>query len=306
MKRKFSQIIRQIAREILPNFALRGIRYLIYRNEDPVQVREDISSLIETHNIKLKRESIVIGNGPSLKHSLQNNLGFFANKTIFCTNNFSSSEVFEIIKPHFCVFHDNDFWNINASPERQDYAIQVYEQLKVKVKWPMFILMPTWAREWNWFLGLPDENSNIVLAYYNSNQNGDAPEIRHSLYKQNMAMPNCNTVVHAATFLSLNLGCTTTYLMGADLSMHENIFVNDDNILCIYDRHFYDDKEISFVPFVKGEHTDVTYNAYETFLGYAHMHKGFMEIEEYARYLGSKIYNASHKSYIDAFARYKL
>ena len=299
-------IIKIIIKELVPNIILRGLRYLIHSKSNATLINEDISNLKDKYNLLLTRESVIIGNGPSLMHTLTNHLSFFNNKTIFCVNNFVASEYLEIIKPTFYVLADPAYWCKNCSPALLEHINNTYEQLKIKVKWQMFLLLPAAARGCNYFINLPIENENIILAYYNSNGSEESLEKAHVLYKNNKAMPPPQTVLISAIFLSLNLGFKTNYLVGADLSLHENIFVNKSNVVCFYDRHFYDNVEQIAVPFWKNDDIGDPFKMDETFLAFSRMFKGFWELEEYSKYLNAKIYNASHISYIDAFERYDL
>lgn len=110
----------------------------------------------------------------------------------------------------------------------------------------------------------------------------------------------------ASIFLSLNLGHKTNYIVGADMSLHENVFVNKNNVVCNYDRHFYDKDAPVAIPFYKIEDGSEVFKMDELFLAFSKMFKGFWELEEYADYLNAKIYNASHQSYIDSFERFDL
>lgn len=82
--------------------------------------------------------------------------------------------------------------------------------------------------------------------------------------------------------------------------------MNKRNIVCFSDTHFYDDEKSEEVPFWKNEEETVPFKMDEIFQAFSLMFKGFQELEEYSKFLNSKIYNASHKSYIDAFERYDI
>ena len=51
-------------------------------------------------------------------------------------------------------------------------------------------------------------------------------------------MPFSQNVLVAAIYISLNLGYKNIYLLGADHSWAHDVSVNDDNQLCLNDRHF--------------------------------------------------------------------
>lgn len=81
----------------------------VYRNN------QDISKLkIECERI-VKKECVILGNGPSLKKSLENDLDFISNRIVFCVNFFATSDYFEVVKPKFYVFADPGFWGKQTS-----------------------------------------------------------------------------------------------------------------------------------------------------------------------------------------------
>jgi hypothetical protein len=53
------------------------------------------------------------------------------------------------------------------------------------------------------------------------------------------------------------------------------------------------------------EETEV-FKMHEFLKNLSGMFAGYIELENYAKYLGAKVYNASGKSYIDAFERYEI
>ena len=299
--------LKKLIKELLPPFAFRAVQYLNNANATPPVVDEDISGLKEKFKLKLSEESIIIGNGPSLKHTLSNHLDFFQGKTVFCVNSFVESEYFEAIQPTFYVLADLIYWDRGCTPKRHaEYVEVVYRLLVQKVKKPMFLLLPIAARDWNWFQNMPKENPNITLAYFNNASISDSADVRHPLYLKNVAMPHVQTVLVAAVFFSLNLGFKKSYLVGADLSFTETIFVNKDNMVCIVDKHFYDKNDPAPIPFWSLPDESGIFKMDELLLAFSLMFKGFLELEAYAKFLNVKVYNASHKSYIDAFERYDL
>lgn len=296
-------IIKNIIKEIVPNIFLRCFRYvklLILHNS----TKEDISTFNKNHHVQLFEESIILGNGPSLKHTLTNHLSFFDNKNVFCLNFFVESEAFMTLKPKFYVFADPAFWSKNCSPKLSAQISKISEQLKEKVSWQMYLFLPSTARGWNYFQESLESNNNITLIYYNINPSTEILHKRHLLYKENKAMVQAQTVLIAAIFISLNLGVKTNYVVGGDLSMHEVLFVNKENIVHFYHKHFYDKEEVDASPFWRNPEQISTFRMDELLLAFSLMFKGFWELEEYSKFLGAKIYNASHKTFIDAFERY--
>jgi hypothetical protein len=120
-------------------------------------------------------------------------------------------------------------------------------------------------------------------------------------------MPQSQNVMVASIFLSLNIGFKNTYIVGADHSWHQTLHLDDTNILCIKDTHFYEDEEkVKYRPFNKGTHLKETFKLHEIFTAWAKVFYGYIALEEYSKYKNCKIYNASEVTFIDAFERKKL
>jgi hypothetical protein len=106
--------------------------------------------------------------------------------------------------------------------------------------------------------------------------------------------------------LALNLKYKKIYLLGADHSWHESIYVGDDNILYLKNKRFNDDGAKKLSPFYGDIKETKPYKMGNLLRDLSRMFSAYMELEEYAKSLKAKIYNASAKTYIDAFERYKI
>ena len=309
-----TKFIKLIVKELTPPIIQRFIRFILRKTsikenvDEIIEItNEDISSFKIDQHIRLSTESLIIGNGPSFKFFMDYHKSFIDGKIVFCVNSFADTEYFEKIKPQFYIFADPAYWNRNCSGDLLEELNRTCESIKKKVTWSIYILFPIAAREWNFLSDLPSQNSNINIIYYNNQINFKKDyEFRYKLYKSNQAMIHCQNVLVAAIFLSLNLGFKASYLVGADLSLHEEVFVNKLNTVCHKQKHFYDEGTTSLVPFWKDNENTATFKMHELFEAFSLMFKGFTELEEYSKYLGAKIYNISNKSYIDAFERLDL
>lgn len=305
---KIKTLIRNISVQIFPPFIINLWRFFKNSKNNSKYSSSEFKQFLNEIKPKLKVESIIVGNGPSLKYTLEKQLDFFKNKTIVCVNNFVSSAYFNSIKPEIYVLADPIFWIQKCSPKIKENVLNIQQQLIKKVNWSMYIILPSTAKEWNWFLEVPDQNRNIKIIYFNNRGLDKLKNNRFELYRNNLYMPHAQTVLVAAVFISLNIGFKTHFIVGGDLSLHEDIYVNSKNVVSLFDRHFYDDseKEEKTVPFWKVEDENDIFKMGELFLAFSQMFKGFDELEMYSRYLGVKIYNASYRSFIDSFERYQI
>jgi hypothetical protein len=117
-----------------------------------------------------------------------------------------------------------------------------------------------------------------------------------------LAMPFCQNVLVAALYMTLRLNYKKIIIVGADHSWHQSLLLDDNNLVCMNNRHFYD-QETSLSPWSKDGTVDNIWSMGELFHALAKMFEGYEEIEKYSLYRNAKIYNASSMTFIDAFQR---
>jgi hypothetical protein len=288
-----------ILREFVPLFFLRIYRYFKRKGIKTLIIEEDISKI--RLQITSGNDCVILGNGPSLNQFMDNHGSFLVGKSLFCVNAFAVSEYFTQLKPQYYVFADSFYWNKEAF-EATESIQNTYRCLRDLVTWKITLFFPFGVREWNFAIDLPSLNPNISIAYFN-NASDDSPS-KFQNYWLNTAMPQYQTVTVVALFLGLNLGFKTNYLVGVDMSLHVNVFVNEQNIVCHRDQHFYDKGEVKSKPFINTLQDTIKMDV--LFHRLSLMFAGFLELEEYANYLNSKVYNLSPTSFIDAFERINL
>ncbi len=261
---------------------------------------------IRNLRIDSSKPSVILGNGPSLTTTLSDYPAFFVNKTNICVNDFADSDYFEKIKPTIYVFTDPTYWMTSASARIQN-QLELYKQKMVNnVTWKMTIILPFAAKKWNYFIDVPKKNTNISICYINTTEVNCFKRLRFYLYSRNLAIPPMQNVIVAALFISVNVGIKTAYLVGADHSWHESFFVGNDNILYLKNKRFQDREEATYSPFYQDPGETLPYRMDNLLFALARMFQGYRELEEYAKLHHAKIFNASTKSYIDAFERYKI
>lgn len=272
----------------------------------PKSSGEDLNILINRLNISQDEECIILGNGPSLNETLKNSIEFFDNKTKFCVNSFANSDFYQIIKPKFYVFADPVFWNKNNSEESNKLVSEIYRSLEEKTKWNLIIFLPHYAKEWNVFKTLVSNREQFSISYYNSTRNNSISSNQFKLYNSNIETPIFQNVLIASIFISLNLGFKKNYIVGADMSLHESVEVNEDSVVCVRPKHFNTNTDSKLSYFYKDGSKNKTFKMSEIFNLFQLTFRGFDILEEYSKFLNSKIYNASVSTYIDSFERYKI
>ena len=245
---------------------------------------------------------IILGNGPSLKTSFQKHPEVFTKQPLFCVNSFSMSAEYTLLKPQYYVILDYSFWLSDGQ-----VILDTIDALKTKTSWPIKLLIPRAASKSKRFKELCEANKNIELNYFNYTVFKGFSSVANWFYSKNLAMPQSQNVLVATIFLAINTNFKKVIVVGADHTWHENMHLDENNMLHLKHVHFYDNEEkVTHIPFKKGIHIDETFKVHEIFATWAKTFYGYIALENYAKYKNCKIVNASEVTFIDAFERLKL
>lgn len=271
----------------------------------------DYSKKTEDFNVKIceGEECVILLNGPSLTDSLlnANTLEFIKTRKKMCVNSSFLDERILSLKPEFLIFMDPNYWSQNFVGPELAIVHDLKERLSL-VDWKIKIFMPISATIWNFFIDIPLKNPNVEIVYINANSTQTQDEkIRFIEFKQNLAMPRVQNVLVACIYLGINWGFEKIYLLGADHSWHENILVTRENIPCLKNIHFYEkESEVALDPFYKDPECTQIFTMADLFEAFMNMYRSYEELEQYSKFMGVKILNASEISYIDAFERIQM
>ena len=120
----------------------------------------------------------------------------------------------------------------------------------------------------------------------------------------NIGMPTPQNVLIPAIFLALKCKFKSIYLIGADHSWHEELVLDENNVLGTYDRHFYDQGAIKkIIPLMANIKSGETTKVHEQFYALYLVFRSHIFLENYAQNLKAKIHNISKKTWIDAYSR---
>lgn len=265
---------------------------------------KDINYHLNTISLKYE-ESIIIGNGPSFNSFFLKNNSFLKRKNLFCVNSFINTKYFLDIKPSFCILIDPFYWRKEIPFNFIDEFKTSISILKNKVDWGITLILPEDAKNYNLFIDLPKLNSCINLVYFKNDNIGlDFDNSIYPKFEKFEKLPHFQNVLVAALFFSINFGSKINFLIGADMSLHQKIIVNEKNQLCTMPNHFYEEIESS-MPIYKDNGIDV-FKVSEYFYALSLMFKGFEIIKEYSDYKNSTIINLTENSFIDSFERSKI
>lgn len=235
----------------------------------------------------------ILANGPSLNSDLVNLLKDKTfEKSIKCvTNFFANSDIFCKLKPSIYILADPKFFQ-GKIYERENLLIK---KINEAVTWPMTLFVVNWgeslAKE---IISNPNITirSTSVLKY-------DGPEKdRFRYYKNGWAVPSYVNVLMMAEYVLLNMGCKDIRLYGVEHTFFEGMTVDDNNHVCILEKHHYGEKYTVKI--------DCNGNFYTTAGWLMDKYLTFKEHEimrGYSDYLGAKIINCTKGSLIDAYIR---
>lgn len=249
----------------------------------------------EIKHRNIQKPLFIVGNGPSATKGIEeikNN----RNKYHICTVNFSIlTKDFFKIKPELHVFVDPYFF----SHFNDDKLKRVLEEIK-KIDWNISILVPFIKN--NKFYEILKENKNIkpLRFCYSSwdTKSIFAKKIRLQLFEKNFITPKLQNVIVACIFNSIHLGYSDIKLYGVEHSWLNDIFVNEDNQVCLLDRHYYGNQSR---PWKKND--TETFKMHEILSTLSYTFEAYWEIREFAQDKNVHIVNMTKNSFIDAFER---
>lgn len=246
----------------------------------------------------------ILGNGPSLNISLQEDLNFIMNTEILCVNNFIQSEYFDLLKPANYVLLDGYYFIYNDTTHNREDIRKSFEKFKT-VSWPINIHVPYHNAKNSFFVQkLEEANKNIKFCYFNYVITKGFKGFRNYIFSKGWGMLQCENVLATCLYLAINKNFSKVYLFGADHSWHQQ-FSLDDNRIMVTDSHFYD-KTPTKPTLVHDRILDRKVTMADYFLSFHKAFKSYQIIKSYADYKNVQIFNASAKSFIDSFERIKI
>ena len=251
---------------------------------------------------------IIIGNGPSLNKSLEKYKDVICNTECIAVNFFASTDMFKVVRPAVYLLNDNAFFDI---PENLKSSVdKLLTNIVDNTNWEMTVVLPCTEKKAK-LIEILSHNPYIKIIYFNYviKQITDITK-RNKAWDNNSIAPPEATVLNVAVWLSLYWGYPETYLIGADTSWIEDLKVDQDtNQLYTIDRHFYNNSDVYNEKNLinSDEHKRILPNSiYEELRSITACFKNYEDLENYAKWKGLKVYNASEYSLIDAFERKKI
>ena len=240
------------------------------------------------------REIVILGNGPSLRQTIDNELDFLLTKDLMAVNFAALTPEFFKLRPLYYVIADGHFFSGLDS----DNNVRNLWEAFGRVSWEMTLLVPSKYRHLVKALLLHTEG--LRVRYFNLTPVEGFRWLKNLLFKAGLGMPRPRNVMIPAIMEAIRMGYEKIYLCGADHTWTKTLDVDEENFVVSVQPHFYKDNE--------EEHKRVR----ETYKGLK-LHdvlgsmvvafKSYWEIADYAKRRGIEIINATPGSMIDAFPR---
>lgn len=281
---------------ISPTFLLPYIRLI-----NNLFFREGAVSLKRISYLKNKDRLVVLGNGPSLDHDIEYLNSIKSEVDFMCVNNFACSELYETFQPNKYLFMDDYFFSNNAHPDWISQRRRTFERINKKTSWKLQVFLPAQA-------------DIDILKTYILNENVEFVKFSAAGYvSQNLKInflhfntgffgPFQGNVLIYSIYLGIWSGYKDIKVFGADLSMHENVKVDQGtNELYMTFKHFNNSEKREI--FLKNPDKTEPFKMHEFLLLTAETFLAHQVLNEYAKSKNVEIFNCSSYSLIDAYKR---
>lgn len=235
---------------------------------------------------------IVMGNGPSLRETLDAHGDFLKNHDTTAVNFAANTPEFFALRPRHYVLTDPHFFK----GDKADPNLAALRSNLAKVDWPMTLHLPVRRS----IEGLPP---NVKIQHYNMTPGEGIDAVCHPLYSKALATPRPRNVMIPAIMEGIRDGYDEIRIVGADHSWPHTLYVDNQNRVVTVQPHFYEDntKELDRIAkeYAGRRLHDVLGSMVLAF-------RSYHQIQNYAQKKGVKIFNCTPESLIDAFPRKPL
>jgi hypothetical protein len=275
------------------NILLSLFRILLYSS--PIRKNEMLR--------EFKKRVFILGNGPSVKDLIKDNVTYLSNQNLVVVNDFFQNEYFDILRPKLYVVADSAYWEEKVPANMNVLRMKMQHVLKEKVVWIMLFFVPSAVFNSGYFQKIFQSNPLIKILPFNTTPFLGPKKIRYFFYDKILAKPTSGNVIGSAIFIALQMKIQEILLFGVEHSWTRNLYVDDQNRTCLVTEHFYENAQKGAV-WLRSD--GEPYSIHGALHDISIMLGGYSDINEYANYLGIRIFNCTPESFIDAFERKKL
>lgn len=242
------------------------------------------------------KELVVLGNGPSLRHTMERSMAFLQERELLAVNFAACAEEFFVLRPRFYVLADPHFFTATDQPNVQ----RLWQVLGKEVTWPLTLLVPHRFAGPMRSKGLASGNAAVQVVFYNTTPIEGFTWLENMAFTAGLGMPRPRNVLIPSIMLGMALGFGTIYLAGADHSWTRTLSVDDDNRVVSIQPHFYKEDEREEKRIRKDY---MNYPLHQILFSFYVAFRSYFTIARYARHKSVRILNITPGSFIDAFPR---
>lgn len=238
---------------------------------------------------------IIMGNGPSLRDAMQNDMDVLMKYPRLAVNLSALAPEFRSLRPQYYILADIAFF----LKDKTGKVPALWDALAA-VDWDMTLFLPATARKMPEVRKLP---ANITVKYYNLTPAEGWRWLMHPIYDSGLAMPRPRNVLIPSIMAAMREGFSRIVLIGADHNWSKTLWVTDRNCVVSVQPHFYkdDDEELR-----RAEEIFRNVRLHEVYENYAIAFRSYHNLKAYTDARGVEVLNATPGSFIDAFPRTTL
>ncbi len=246
-------------------------------------------------------KAMVIGNGPSLNETIQQDLEKLKEYDCFMVNQAVESPIFELIKPLYYVLADGLYFNT----ENFEKSMNIVDAIKKKLTWQMYFIVPDYSVN-SYMINELKDHPCLKFIFFNSLSlygfEHLPSKILFEYWNNNLLSPLSQTVLNTAVCIAIEMKYNEVGLVGADTSWIELLEVDQKtNDLYSKDKHFYDNDRVLIA-----KYDETRSNMAHELTTIVRAFESYQILKEYATYNGCKLFNASKYSLIDCIDRIRL
>lgn len=238
---------------------------------------------------------IILGNGPSLRTNLDNDLDLLRSADTLAVNFAANTPEFSEIQPTYYLLADPHFFDKAGDDPNVGRLIENLNSITFQ----MTLFVPAGARKADSYF----HNHNLTVKHFSFTAVEGYTWFENAMMNSHRGMPRPRNVLIPSIMVGIWLGYKEIYLLGADHSWLKTLSVNDRNEVVSIQPHFYkeDSREQQRVNEVY-----VNRQLHEVLESMMIAFKSYHRIREYADRCGTQIFNSTPSSMIDAFERASL
>lgn len=238
---------------------------------------------------------IVMGNGPSLRETIDSHGGVLGRYDLLSVNFAPLAPDFFELRPVMHVLADGLFFE----DDMKGNVREMWEAL-ASADWNMTLFVPAQRKRCGALGMLPE---NIKVKYFNLTPASGWKWLTRLLYGSGLAMPRPRNVLVPSLMSAIREGYGRIVLVGADHSWSRSLWVADNNRVVTVQPHFYKDNE------KERERVESLYagiRLHQIYESFSIAFRSYFAVRDYASARGVEIINATPGSFIDAFPRRSL